>query len=169
MKYSKVRSSIKTGDLLIWATEPNWRKPIDAIQIWAVRAFTQSAYSHIGIAVWVRNRIMVFDATGHGVLLRPISDDLPSFILHRKRVLSGNAIDWAFNRIGSKYSRWQAFKTYFGMLKAGDDNNWHCAELVNATYKADGELFDGLTPDDITNEAMVKWQSNLIKVEHDYN
>jgi hypothetical protein len=55
------------------------------------------------------------------------------------------------------------------MLKAGDDNKWHCAELVNATYEADGELFDGLTPDDITNEAMVRWQSNLIKVEHDYN
>lgn len=167
MKYSKLRSKLKTGDLLLWATKPNWKHPLDAIQIWAVRAFTQSAYSHVGVAVWVRNRMMVFDATGHGVLLRPITDDLPSYVVQRKKVLSGVSLDWSFSKIGNKYSRWQAIKTYFGKLKSGSDNSWHCAELVNATYAADGEKFDGLTPDSIANEAMVKWQQNLIKIERD--
>lgn len=165
MKYEDLRKRIKTGDLLVWATIPNWKHPITAIQIWLVKAFTQSAFSHVGVAFWVRNRLMVIDATGKGVLLRPISQDLPNYVVHRKKVLSSVSIDWAFSKIGQKYSRFDAVLAYFSELKTGENVRWQCTELSNAIYASDGEHFESLVPSTFVDEAMVKWNTNLVKVE----
>jgi len=60
MKYSEVRDTIKSGDLLAWSHR-GWRTWYD-IKIQAVRFFTQSEFSHVGVAWAVGGRVFVLEA-----------------------------------------------------------------------------------------------------------
>jgi len=152
--------------MLIWDHKLTWKKPLYDLQIWLVKTFTQSSYSHVGVAYWVNNRLFTIDATGIGVALRPLSEDKPDFLLRRPKQLSEVSIDWSFQKIGQHYSKWQAIMAYLGKLKGGSDSKWECAEFVNLTYRTDEEHFNSLTPSKIIDEAMSKWNADLIKIEH---
>jgi hypothetical protein len=57
MKYEAAREKVKSGDLLAWSHR-GWRSWYD-IQIQLVRFFTQSEYSHVGIAWVVGGRVHI--------------------------------------------------------------------------------------------------------------
>jgi hypothetical protein len=70
MQYSQVRESIRDGDLILVRGR--------SVRAWLIRAWTQSRFSHCGIAVWVVirgvGRLCVLEAVeGRGVHLQPLS------------------------------------------------------------------------------------------------
>lgn len=127
MKYIDVRPKIKTGDLLVWS-HGGWSTWHD-IQVSLVRMFTQSEFSHVGLA---------FVSAGRG--------------------LGPEALEWAFQRLGDRYSKWQAIKAFLGGLRLGEDDLWECAEYVLGILRVEGEeLTNVATPTGVVKAAMQQW------------
>ena len=70
-KYSEYRDQIKSGDLLAWSHR-GFRSWHD-FKVQAVRLFTQSEYSHVGIAWVVGGRVFVIEAVEPRVRIFPLS------------------------------------------------------------------------------------------------
>lgn len=159
MKYSEARSQIKTGDLLAWSSG-SWRSWHD-IQVNLVRVFTRSEFSHVGIALVGAGRIFVLEAVSAGVRLFPLSRALPFWWVRRpdeRGEFSAEAIDFAFDRLGDRYSRLQAIRAFFGTLAAGEDDRWQCAEYVLGVLDAAGEkLTETATPTGVVSAAARVW------------
>ncbi len=64
LKYSVARKDIKDGDILLYKGR--------GFVSWAVKFFTHSEYSHAGIAVWWKERLMVMEAIRKGVIVNPL-------------------------------------------------------------------------------------------------
>ena len=137
MRYDLIRGAIKTGDLLAWSAGgwTNWHD----IQISLVRMFTQSEFSHVGMACVFGERVFILEAVGQGVRLYPLSKELPFYYLSRPRELSEKALNYAFEQLGERYSKWQAIKSFFGAITIGSDDEWECAEYIMSIYGVDGE------------------------------
>lgn len=156
MRYAEARTKIKTGDLLAWS-HGGWRNWHD-IEVSIVRMATRSEYSHVGLAFAGAGRVFILEAVGSGVRLFPLSRELPFYWVRRPASLRGKAVDFAFERIGEEYSKWQAIKAYFGLLTAGEDAEWQCAEYVLAVLRADGEdLTPIATPSAVVQAAARNW------------
>lgn len=156
MKYEDARAQIKTGDLLAWSAG-GWGSWHD-IQVNLVRMFTRSEYSHVGLALVGAGRVFILEAVGSGVRLFPLSRELPFWWVQRPLALGGEAVDFAFGRLGDGYSKLQAIKAFFGTLKLGEDDVWECAEYVLGILKADGEvLTNEATPTGVVRAAARAW------------
>jgi hypothetical protein len=159
MKYDAARGTIKSGDLLAWSHR-GWRSWYD-IQIQAVRFFTQSEFSHVGIAWVVGDRVLVIEAVTPKVRIYPLSK-LGTFY-HIAGFLPGspNMEEKALSYVGAEYSKKEALAAFFG--KSIDDQGMQCAKLV-ATLK-------GLEPKNITPSAIVDYAlstgGTMVKIVHD--
>lgn len=153
MKYADARAQIKTGDLLFWS-HGSWRS-WKSIQVVIVRAMTLSEYSHVGVAWVVNGRVFVVHAIGRGVCIEPLSTQGEFYWLPMRTEFSEEALDRAFSRVGDKYSKLQAIMGFLGLLKAGEDRVWQCAEFVVWFYQQVGyALSDCVTPSGIARAAM---------------
>lgn len=158
MKYEDARAQIKSGDLLAWS-HGGWGNWHD-IQISLVRMFTRSEFSHVGIALVGAGRVFILEAVSGGVRLFPLSRELPFYWIARPRELSGEAIDFAFDRLGDGYSKLQAILAFLDMLSHGEDDLWECAEYVLEILEADGEVLTNVaTPTGVVKAAMQRWGS----------
>ena len=158
MKYEDARGEIRTGDLLAWS-HGGWGSWHD-IQVSLVRMFTQSEFSHVGLALVGAGRVFILEAVGSGVRLFPLSRELPFYWIRRPRELGGEAVDFAFDRLGDGYSKLQAIRAFLGSLRLGEDDRWQCAEYVLRVLEADGEILTNVaTPTGVVKAALQRWGS----------
>jgi hypothetical protein len=147
MRYTDVRPTIKSGDVLVWNYK-TWYSKIVSI-------FTTSKFNHVGIAVIMSGRVMVLEATAKGVTLLPLSEELPCYLLSLPEYWNEHIEAFAFTTIGHKYSIWQAVLGYLGFLTPGKDSQWQCAELVAVVLSSAGMInrFE-MTPTLLVEELM---------------
>lgn len=153
MNYADAREKVKGGHLLAW-THRGFRSLYD-IQLQIVRAFTRSEYCHVGIAWRVGGRLMVLEAVQTGVRIFPLSRLLPFYWIPVPAVWTPEAEEWALAQVGEPYSKWQAVLAGLGLLKAGEDSIWQCAEYAQAVATGAGLVLVGkATPSNLVAEAM---------------
>lgn len=134
--YAAHRSLIRSGDLLAWSHR-GFRTWYD-LEVQAVRAFTRSEYSHVGIAWDVGRRLLVLEAVQPMIRIFPLSELLPCYWLSRQWTWTTADLERALLRVGQKYSKWDAVKSFFGKVVPGADDRWQCAEYVVASLALRG-------------------------------
>ena len=85
--YSAVRDEITTGDVLLFQGSSLLSK--------LIRWGSGSAYSHAGIAAWWDDRLLVFQATGRGTEVLPVSSAVDAY---------DGQVDWYALRSDKKFS-----------------------------------------------------------------
>lgn len=144
--YKDLRSTIKSGDIIAWSHNG------------LVRLFTESEYSHVGVAWVVGERVLVIEAVQPMVRIYPLSKLLPFYHVSNISNWTQAGEEFALAQVGLPYSIKDAIRAYFG--KVSPDGRWQCAELVNAIYKANGtELTDKCTPSGVIEQAMIQGAS----------
>ncbi len=166
MRYQEARPKIRTGDVIAWTHKPfnSWYD----LQVQAVRFFTRSEYSHIGIALAIGCRLFVLEAVSAGVRIMPLSHDLPFFWIPVAGDFNDEVIELAFEKLGDKYSKIEAIKAFFVKLKPGDNNVWECAEYACYILNKAGIAIDcKCTPSEVVGWLQEKYGSILIPVSLD--
>lgn len=126
MIYTDFRDQIKTGDILAWTHRFRWTWY--DLQVTAVRIFTMSEYTHVGIAVVMDGRVWVLESVRPLVRLVPLSGELPCYHLPGNGMTEEQRVT-AFALVGKgQYSRLEAVMSFFGKAKA--NSTWSCAEFV---------------------------------------
>jgi hypothetical protein len=129
MRYENVRSKIKSGDVLAW-THRSWRTWYD-IQIQLVRIFTQSEYSHVGVAYVVADRVFVLESVSSGIRQQPLSAEIPFFWLPTGSLWTDDTLVAAMSKMGQSYSKWEGILSLWRKIKPGSNDKWECAEYTN--------------------------------------
>jgi hypothetical protein len=127
MKYSLVRPTIKTGDILAWS-EGSWKSWYE-IQLNLVRMGTRSEWNHVGLAWVIAERVFVIEAVVPRVRIFPLSKVLPCYMV--KYDHSDIEEETLLAQVGLPYSKWEAIKAFLGKVRTGDNGVWECAEVVN--------------------------------------
>jgi hypothetical protein len=131
MNYADARSQLKSGDVVA-LSHKEWTSWYD-IQIQAVRFFTQSEYSHVGIVWMFAGRAFLIESVEPVVRIYPISHlvDKGFYLIPTDVPMSDAELEFLMSKVGiSKYSKWEAILAYFGELNLGKDDFFECAELV---------------------------------------
>jgi hypothetical protein len=153
MKYDDVRDQIQTGDLLAW-THKGWKSWYD-FKIQMVRMFTQSEYSHVGLAWVVAGRVFILESVVPKVRIYPLSKELPFYWMPMKKPLSKEAEEFAMAQVGEPYSQIRAILAYFKLVKPNDQNKWECAEYAAKVLRENGiDLGDTYTPSAVVEAGM---------------
>lgn len=153
MKYEVARDRIFSGHVIGW-THRGFGSWYD-LKVQAVRAWTRSEYSHVGLACWWGSRLFALEAVLTGVRIFPLSRLRPFHHVPVPVVWTPEVEEWAVDQVGAPYSQWQAIKAGVGMLKAGEDSIWQCAEYVQAVLDVAGVKLPGdPTPSIIMDEAL---------------
>jgi hypothetical protein len=154
MHYADARESIRSGDLLVW-THRSWGSWYD-IQIQAVRIFTESEYSHVGVAWAIGGRVLVLEAVGAGVRIFPLSRLLPAYWVSIGR-WNADAEAFALAHMGERYSKLEAILGFFRALRARPNGSWQCAKFAWLVLAHAGvRLGLTLTPSSLVQEALVQ-------------
>lgn len=130
VKYADYRSHIKSGDLLAWSHR-GWKTWHD-FKVQAVRFFTQSEYSHVGIAWVFKGRVFVIESVTPVIRIVPLSNLLPCYVAkipHSRWTPEAEEFAMAMVGVG-EYSQWEAIRAYFNDNR--DPDAWECAEFVKA-------------------------------------
>ena len=153
MKYADFRENIVSGDLLAW-THKGWNSWYN-FQIQMVRAFTQSEYSHVGIAWATGRRVFVLEAVVPFVRIYPLSMCENFYYIGMHKELSEEAEEFALSQIGELYSKIMCFKAFFGMITKGDSGRWQCAKYANEVLRANGiDYGNNFTPTSLVQAAL---------------
>lgn len=108
LSYGEYRSLIKNGDVLLYRGTGLTSNLIQKI--------SGSPYSHVGIAAWWNDRLMVLEAVGKGVVASTLSDNLQRYhggvdyfwckenIAEDKRI---TMVQFAQAQLGKEYNRLQ--------------------------------------------------------------
>ena len=151
--YQSARQRIKSGHLLSW-THRGFSSFYD-LQIQLVRAWTRSEHCHVGIAVRSRRRVYVIEAVRPLVRIFPLSLLVPFYHVPTPGIWSDEVADWLDDQVGKEYSRWQAVLAGVNKLKAGEDDRWQCAELVQeAMWRLGVDCSGPPTPSNIVAQGM---------------
>ena len=159
--YSRVRDTIKSGDVLAWKGT--------GLVGWLIRMWTGEAISHVGVAIKIKGRVMVFEAReGSGVQMRPVSSALPCRLVRtgaKWNPIKMDAIIWG--RIGKPYSYLDALRA--GLSKPTRHKGWQCAEMAvdlmitcgvltedQRDYNTPGKLIEALLKEGATVEHLSK-------------
>lgn len=134
-KYDSHRSEIRSGDLLVWSNDKVSKT--SNIYLSIIRFFTSSEYAHVGIALRIFGRLFVVEATSPYIRLVPVSLKDEFYHIPLKIKWNVNHIDLLFGYLGTKYSKLDAFKAYFG-IRLNKNNRWQCVELAIDFYKKIG-------------------------------
>ena len=113
MKYLDFRENIVSGDLLAWSHH-SWNSWYN-FQVQMVRAFTQSEYSHVGIAWCTGGRVFVIEAVVPYVRIYPLSKCENFYYIRINKELSNKAEEFALSQIGEPYSKRMAIQSFFKM------------------------------------------------------
>jgi uncharacterized protein YycO len=150
-KYSDIRKSIRTGDLLAWKN-PNKSDKASSVLWWYQKIF-KANYTHVAIAVKIGKRYFVVEATPPAVRIYPISllddFDLIRTDIDLSRGKQSKYIDILFRELGKPYSLTDLFRNTIGM--SNNKSNRYCSQLAAFFYKEVGLVDDvieaGYTPD----------------------
>ncbi len=154
-EYDSVRGLIETGDIFLYRGSSFW-KPIVGWISPATKWFTESPYTHAGMAIWVGGRLMVIESIGRGVIMNPCS---MSFDRHRSDVewfrhrdpLSDEQrtklLDLGLEALGKRFAFWKAFvallKVKLGLPmeridKYESEDRYYCSHFVASVYSGIG-------------------------------
>ena len=159
MLYSEARSKIKSGDLLAW-THRGWGSWYD-IQIQLVRFFTQSEYSHVGIAFVDGERVFVLESVSAGIRAKLLSEEIPFYWMPTKQKWTAAVKAKAFAELGESYSKWEGILSLFRKIKPGANHDWECAEYAMYILQALGVQIDcRCVPSDV-----VEWVQDHLDAE----
>jgi len=158
MKYSAYRSSIKDGDIIA-LSHYKWASWYD-IQVQAVRVFTQSEYSHVGIAWWANGRLFIIESVTPVVRIVPVSTLAEEGFYHVPLGVetSDAEIDFALSKVGiAEYSKIEAILSRLNKITIGVNSRWSCAEFTIACRSLSGVDLGSLA----TPSAVVRAAQNL--------
>lgn len=148
MKYSENRHKIKSGDIIA-LSHYKWASFYD-LQIQAVRIFTQSEYTHVGLVWECAGRLFVIESVTPVIRMVPLSTMAEEGFYHipMNVPITYAELEFALDKVGNgKYSKWQAIKAQLNLLKSGEDNLWQCCEFVKECRKLSGvDVGNKITP-----------------------
>lgn len=144
--YAELRSQIRTGDLFFSAAD-------DFIS-GAIRLFTRSQISHVGIFIWLENRLFIAEAVeGKGVVLSLASSRLARCAraywgrAGAKIREEGMLREMIFQTLGQRYDYAGAV---LSLILPKQDNEFFCSEWAAAMLGLEFPASErGATPDDI--------------------
>ena len=153
MFYKDYRDNIKSGDVLAW-THKGWNSFYN-FQVQMVRTFTQSEYSHVGVAYVLGTRLLLIEAVVPRVQLFPLSLCESFYHISMDKPFTQEAEDFALNQIGEPYSKWMAIKAFFGGVTKGDSGIWMCSKLCNEILRVNGfDYGENFTPSTLVQAAL---------------
>ncbi len=136
VKYSDIRNTIQTGDLLAWDI-----KKIGSVSDLVLKAYQKifkANYSHVGVAVILGGRVFVVEATLPVVRLYPLSRKPDFYIVPCSIETKNTYIEYLFDKLGDAYSLFDLIKACFGI--SGVNSEFYCSELAGGFYKYIGLL-----------------------------
>lgn len=150
--YVDQRSKIRSGDLLAWS-HTGWKTWRD-IKIELVRFFTQSEYSHVGVAWVIGGRVFVIEAVEPMVRIYPLSKLGNFYHIPMDTEWKLTTEEYALLHVGDDYKQLQAIKAYFVSL--GKDSTVECAALAIAILDKEGiDLGEMATPSAVVKAALM--------------
>ena len=140
-----------------------WRTWYD-LKIQFVRMFTQSEYSHVGIAWVFGGRVFVIESVTPVIRIVPLSNLLPCYWINTGASWGSDAEEYALSLVGTgRYSQWEAIKAFFGANNT-TNNAWECAEFVKAVLEKDGIVLPGrAVPSDVVYAAQKRGSTVLLE------
>lgn len=164
--YSKVRSEIKTGDLIAWKTTKI--TSFFTFILYLYQKILNAQYTHVGVAIREGDRIFVIEATPPVVRLHPLSLSGNFYLIPTKFERRSSQLDFLLLTLGREYSIFDMIRS---MFKFGSDNSdYYCSELCADYYNAIGHIdneWAGETPDSIVREVLKVNQNEPIFVKND--
>jgi hypothetical protein len=151
MDYKTARPQIISGDIIAFSHE-GWSSWSD-IESQMVKLWTQSEYSHVGIAWAIAGRVFVLEAVVPEIRIFPLRKLLPFYWVPMQTPLSKTTERYAISRVGEEYSKWEAIKGYLGSTSL--NRKWQCAEYVRTVLSVNGSMMKGKnTPSAIVRDAL---------------
>ena len=131
MNYADARATLSSGDIIA-LSHKEWTSWYD-IQVQAVRFFTQSEYSHVGIVWMFAGRAFLIESVEPVVRIYPISNlaDKGFYLIPTNVPMSDAELEFLMAQVGiGKYSKWEAILAFFSELDIGNTEFFECAELA---------------------------------------
>jgi hypothetical protein len=171
-EYKKIRDTINNADVLMYKGTA-WDSRI-------IRKIIRSKYSHAGIVAWWDDRLMVLEAVGRGVIVRPVSSTIKHYrgkvhlysskdtIPHHVR---SKMVQFAQQELGKEYATWKSILLGFKILfkkkldekdKLKRANKLYCSHYVAQIYNSQGfdlkkDMSDRfMRPGDIANSPLLQ-------------
>ena len=145
-RYRQNRLGIQSGDVIAWRGK--------GLFAWIVRMFTKSPWTHVGVAVWWGDRLMVLDSyIGKGTRARLLSRHAKgAYWIKSMAAWNQSAEGFALAELGKEYSLQNLWKTWLGLALVKDE--YHCAQYVaEVLTRADVPLWqDPPTPESVVRE-----------------
>ena len=146
MKYNDVRDKIKTGDLIAFS-HGNIGGRI-------IQFFTQSHYTHVGVAYCIADRVMIFESVIPHTRLYPLSKLGDFYWIGLNGHFNIVAEEFAFSRLGERYSIIECIRGWLNICK-NENAWWQCSEYAKQIYRANGyKLSRKDTPAELINEML---------------
>jgi uncharacterized protein YycO len=141
--YAGARGDFRVGDVLLFRGR--------GLASQAIRLFTRSPYSHVGLVFRYQGRVYCFEAVGVGVRLILMSEVMRRYHGGIDYYEVGGAapeqrdgvIAFCFQQLGKLYDR-PGIVRFLGAIlfdhkpAVRQDQAWFCSELVAAAYRAHG-------------------------------
>lgn len=152
---SDVQQDIKTGDLLAFTVRRYGT--LVSFVLWLYQKITKVTFSHVGIAVWVGDRLFIVEAVAPRVAMTPISKVKEFYLIpaNIEKASEDVMISFLMDYIEVKYSIIDFITYYLGMDYS--DDKIYCSTLASAFYYHVGYLHErdsGHTPQKITKAVM---------------
>lgn len=145
--YSKIRSEIKTGDLLIWKTTVI--EDFFDLFLLIYQKIFGAQWTHMAIAVRWDKRVMHVEATPPASRLFPVSKKGRDFYWIPLGIQGKDShVEFLLSLLGRKYSLWDFLRSKFKLKR--DDSEDYCSDLASTFYNEIGYINDddaGVTPD----------------------
>ncbi len=165
--YDDLRNQIQNGDVLMYRGR--------SLASRIIMLSTRSRYSHAGIAIWWNERLMVMEAVGKGVIVRPLSRSVDRYdgrvTLFASRELIPDSdrlrlVTHAQEELGKEYGTWKAILLGIKIFMQRDKDKrdtlrrarqLFCSHYVAQAYNAIGrDLKKGtsdrfMTPGDVAD------------------
>ncbi|MGA9524410.1 MAG: hypothetical protein WBV82_23345 [Myxococcaceae bacterium] len=149
LKYGEARSSIRTGDVLLFQGTTFVSR--------FIRWGSNSPYSHAGIALWAHERLMVVQSASRGVEILPASTAVKKYDgqvdwwqpagAAREQLRLPALVDAAFDELGKPFAVRPLLALVARMFRRKDHGNpdltgrapgYFCSQLVSRCYRRGG-------------------------------
>lgn len=123
MRYEEARGKVKNGDIIAVSGTGFFS--------WLIRTWTRSTYSHVGVAYWINDRLLIYEAMErHGVRIVPLSNRAPFYWIPVPWEWSEACEDLVWETQGlAGYDRRSILRRIIGM-ELREDERWYCSELA---------------------------------------
>lgn len=146
---------VKSGDLLAWKRDSF--STVSDFLIHAIRFLTRQRYGHVGIA-WrvfdgLDEELFVIEATVPKIRVARVPLNRDFVCIPMPVTWAGKGKNFLVEKIGKRYSFWDAVRSYLGLTLKKDDS-FQCVELCHYFYEEYGIVLEhDFTPGGIVKAA----------------